>query len=185
MFRLLVLWAWPLGLIRNAHRFLSAVRFSRPSSAHPLIITSHVDGTPIWLGGLWPLGLLVVAANSPQAATLSIAEVLRRFSGTATIAVALLVASGIVNGCLLVGSLELLIATVMSNFSSQIALFLVMALLAANRFWTTPKLDNIDTANSSRWRKRLVLHVTAEQILGLAVLALVSVLGTLQPALPA
>ena len=58
----------------------------------------------------------------------------------------------------------------------------VMALLAtANRFWLTPKLSCFPT--TQEWLARLRLHVLGEQTLGMVVIGIVSVLGTLEPAI--
>jgi len=65
--------------------------------------------------------------------------------------------------------------------SAKVALFLFMACWPRqNRFWLTPKL--IDFPTSGAWLARLRLHVFGEQALGLMVVGLVSLLGTLEPA---
>ena len=154
--------------------------------AGPVHIASdvaHLLAAGLWLGGLWPLSLLVVAARSPQPHGLPIAEVLSRFSGVATGTVAVLVASGLINGWFLVGSLTLLVSSTYGQLLLlKIALFLLMAALAtANRFWITPRLAA--SPSSNHWLDRLRWHVATEQALGLFVLALVGLLGTLQPAI--
>ena len=146
---------------------------------------THLLAAGFWLGGLWPLGLLVVAARDGDTNALPIAEVLRRFSGVATGTVAALLASGLVDSWFLVGSFGMLVSTIYGQLLlAKVTLFGLMALLAAaNRFWITPRLDEERSPTRGRWLHRLRYHVVAEQVLGMGVLAVVSLLGTLQPAI--
>jgi putative copper resistance protein D len=143
---------------------------------------AHLLAAGTWLGGLWPLGLVIAASLRETRDTAAIAELLRRFSGVGTIAVAILVASGLVQTWFLVGTPTALISSDYGRLLClKVALFLVMALLAAaNRFWLTPKLSRDPT--SKEWLVRLRYHVLGEQALGLCVIGLVAILGTLQPA---
>jgi putative copper resistance protein D len=151
---------------------------------------AHLLAAGLWLGGLWPLGIIVVASlnrvNGSDDGT-AIGEVLQRFSGVGTIAVAILVASGLVNSWFLVGSPGALISSTYGRMLlAKVVLFLMMTMLAtANRFWITPQLDRVALPSTGAWLRRLRRHVVGEQVLGLLVLALVSVLGTLQPTIPA
>ena len=147
---------------------------------------AHLVAAGIWLGGLWPLGYMIAATRNARGdpnRQLAMGDVLTRFSGVGTITVAVLVASGLVNSWFLVGSpMALLSSPYGWLLSAKIALFLLMALLAtANRFWLTPKISAFPT--SQEWLARLRLHVFGEQALGLFVIGLVSVLGTLEPAI--
>ena len=146
---------------------------------------AHLVAAGVWLGGLWPLGLMIAASRDVSRLSddrLAIGEVLTHFSGVGSVAVAVLVASGLVNSWFLVGTPGALFSTNYGRLLSlKIALFLCMALLAsANRFWLTPKLSAFPT--SETWLARLRLHVCGEQALGLIVVGLVSLLGTLEPA---
>ncbi len=59
-----------------------------------------------------------------------------------------------------------------------------MAMLAgANRFWITPGLHAAKIGTETLWLRRIRRHVAAEMALGLLVIALVSLFGTLQPAI--
>jgi putative copper resistance protein D len=59
----------------------------------------------------------------------------------------------------------------------------MLGFAAMNRFWITPQFVRpLPTDDRHTWLGRLRKHVLAEQVLGLAVLAAVSILGTLQPA---
>ena len=147
---------------------------------------AHLLAAGVWLGGLWPLGLIVAASRDLSRGSegrLMIGDVLTRFSGVGTIAVAVLVASGVVNSWFLVGNPAALFSNAYGRLLSvKVAIFLFMALLAsANRFWLTPKLSIFPTSDA--WLARLRLHVFGEQALGLVVVALVSVIGTLEPAI--
>jgi putative copper resistance protein D len=147
---------------------------------------AHLVAAGVWLGGLLPLGFVSVSSlkSSGNAVhDVAIGEVLRRFSGVGTTAVAILVASGLVNSWFLVGTpLALITSPYGWLLLAKVTLFAFMAVLAAaNRFWITPQL--VTSLSSATWLRRLRWHVAAEQALGLSVLALVSVLGTLEPAI--
>ena len=63
----------------------------------------------------------------------------------------------------------------------------MLALAIANRFWLVPSLNNVrshvsDDKLATPLRK-LYNHVLGEQLLGTMILFIVSVLGTLQPAI--
>ena len=159
------------------------------STAHIVADAAHLLAGGLWLGGLWPLCFIVfrsISTGNDRQHDLAMGEVLRRFSGIATIAVAILVVSGLVNSWFLVGSIRALLASTYGwLLVTKVGVFGLMVLLAsANRFWITPQLDSSALASTGVWLRRLRWHVTAEQGLGFVVLAVVSVLGTLQPAIP-
>lgn len=66
---------------------------------------------------------------------------------------------------------------------AKLGLFTLMLLLAAtNRFWLVPAVAARDgNLKSETSLARLRNHIIAEQILGLLIIAIVSVLGTLGP----
>jgi putative copper resistance protein D len=148
---------------------------------HSTADATHLLAAGTWLGGLWPLGLVIAASLRDTSNTSAIAELLRRFSGVGTIAVATLVASGLVQTWILVGTPTALISSGYGRLLlAKVALFLVMVALAtANRFWLTPQLSRNPT--SQKYLARLRHHVIGEQALGLGVIGIVSILGTLQP----
>lgn len=150
---------------------------------HIAVDAAHLAAAGVWLGGLAPLGW-VLAQCARTGAAMDAERVLLRFSGVGYLAVAALVATGLVNAWLLVKSPGALIATTYGRLlSAKVAIFLVMAGLAAvNRFRLTPRLGGPATPSTARTLNRLRLHVAAEQGLGLLVLAIVSALGTLDPA---
>ncbi len=145
----------------------------------------HLIAAGFWLGGLWPLGrTVVVSRRAHPAESAEIAGVLMRFSGLGYVAVAVLIASGLLNSWFLVGSVGRLTGTDYGRLLlAKIGLFGAMALLAvANRFWITPRLARASAQDASAWLGRLRRHIISEQALGLIVVGIVSVLGTLQPA---
>ena len=102
------------------------------------------------------------------------------------VAVASLIASGLVNCFFLVGSVSSLPTTPYGQILlGKIALFAAMlALAAANRFWIVPRMMETRTARSGEpafWLGRLRNHLLGEQLLGLMILLAVSVLGIMPP----
>ena len=155
-------------------------------SAHILADAVHLIAAGVWLGGLWPLSVALAWAHRGETRrSLAAGELLTRFSGVGYIAVAALVGSGLVNSWFLVGDLDRLVTTTYGRLLLvKVALFLAMAgLAAANRFWITPPLRRPGEAATDLWLRRIRRHLVAEQSLGLLVLGVVSILGTLQPAI--
>lgn len=152
--------------------------------SHLINQMAHLIAAGLWLGGLLPLGLLLRrAAGARGAAYLPLARAaLPHFSQIGYVAVALLMITGTVNTIMLVGSVSALIGTPYGRLLLlKIALFLAMVGLAlVNRFRLTPRLAGGETAQGSV--RALCRSVVAEQALGLAVLAVVAVLGTWPPA---
>jgi copper resistance protein D len=107
-----------------------------------------------------------------------------RFSGMGYVAVAVLVASGLVNGWYLVGSLPGLVGTPYGQLLLvKLCLFAGMLCLAVmNRFWLVPSLRKDGEASQGHALARLRRHVVAEETLGLLVILIVSALGTMEPA---
>jgi putative copper resistance protein D len=146
----------------------------------------HLLAAGAWLGGLLPLGMIVVSCRRKELLDDDAVFVLWRFSGMAYLAVAALVTSGSVNGWFLIGSLSALIGT---SYGELLLLklgllALMLCLAAANRFWLIPALAKAPTASESGLvLARLRRHILAEQILGILVVGIVSLLGTLSPAI--
>ena len=158
-----------------------------PGTIHIASDIAHLLAAGWWLGGLLPLGILVFAApaaGDSRHGDFPLGKVLCRFSGIGTVAVAILIASGVVNSWFLVGSPNALLTSVYGRLLiAKVAIFLIMAAIAtANRWWITPQLCRPGSAFTHAWLARLRCHVLAEQALGLCVVVLVSLLGTLQPA---
>jgi putative copper resistance protein D len=146
---------------------------------------AHLLAAGAWLGGLVPLGMVVASCRTKQLSNADAVFVLSRFSGMAYLAVAALVASGAINGFFLIGSLSALIGTSYGELLlSKLGLFgLMLCLAASNRFSLVPALAKASAAGlSDLVLTRLRRHILAEQILGILVVAIVSLLGTLAPA---
>src|SRR6202011_464385 len=104
----------------------------------------HLFAASIWIGGLVSLVLLLSAGRRDRSsAGASFARhATERFSTMGIAAVVVVLATGIVNTWILVGSWHALIVTGYGQLLMlKMALFAVMLLFAAaNRFWLTPRL---------------------------------------------
>ena len=134
----------------------------------------HLLAAGAWLGGLVALAYTLFEGAGDKE------QILMRFSGMGYVAVAVLVASGFVNGLYLVGTLDALVGTPYGQLLLvKLGLFAgMLALAVSNRFWLVPALK----AGEPRTLARLRRHVIGEEALGLLVILVVSVLGTIEPA---
>jgi putative copper resistance protein D len=146
-----------------------------PGLGHELNQAVHLLAAGAWLGGLWPLHALLRRAGPDDPA---IEDGVAHFSQMGYVAVALIAATGVINTCMLVGSVGALFGTPYGRLLSvKVALYLVMVAIAlVNRLSLAPRLRTDGTAPA-----RLARSVVVEQALGLAVIAAVSVLGTWPP----
>lgn len=140
----------------------------------------HLIASGVWLGGLLPFAIALLLASRGGISPQSAGEITRRFSNLATVGVALIVLSGIVNSWVLVGSMSALTSSLYGCLLlAKIGLFAVMVGMAAfNRIGLAPRLMR-ETPLAAR---QLAINSGIELGLGLAVFAIVGVLGTLQPA---
>jgi putative copper resistance protein D len=156
--------------------------------AHKINQMVHLAAAGLWLGGLAPLALLLLRALTVHGAPfVPLARLaLPHFSQMGYAAVALVALTGTVNGMLLVGSFEALLGTPYGRLLLvKIALFGAMVALAlSNRFRLLPRLGDAG-ADSASTLRALLRSVAIEQVLGLAILAVVAVLGTWPPAIVA
>ncbi|MBN8973202.1 MAG: copper homeostasis membrane protein CopD [Rhizobiales bacterium] len=157
---------------------------------HTISDGAHLLAAGAWLGGLIPLAAILRRSGAAGLVVepRQVGQILLRFSGMGYIAVATLIGSGLVNSWFLVGPPAGLLTTSYGQFLlGKLVLFGVMlALAGANRFWLVPSMNKarIDAPDEwSRWSARLRNHVLGEQVLGWMVLAVVSFLGTMQPAI--
>ncbi|GAC1557789.1 MAG: copper homeostasis membrane protein CopD [Herpetosiphon sp.] len=146
----------------------------------------HLLAAGAWLGGLVSLFSLVARAvrtSSPgwdaEATNAAI-----RFSGMGYLAVATLIGSGLINSWFLVGSPSPLVGTPYGQvLIVKLVLFAGMLVLASvNRFLIVPKLIKANEGHRAGGLVSLRRHIVGEQALGLAIVLIVSVLGTMQPA---
>ena len=157
--------------------------------AHQIADMAHLLAAAAWLGALAALLILVVWASHGGGAEVAATarRGLERFSGMGTAAVAILVASGLVNGWFLIGRTfpRSLIATPYGlALSAKLVLFVAMLGLAALHRWRgTPRLARAVDAGGSPTRalRRLELSLAVETLFAVGVLALVAWLGLLEP----
>ncbi len=145
----------------------------------------HLLAAGAWLGGLLPLCLFLAPHRTAHVSNDEAVRILSRFSGMGYVAVAVLIASGSINSWFLIGSLPHLIDTSYGQLLlSKLGLFGLMLLLAlSNRFRLVPAIAQSKTATGSeRLLARLRRQVGGELVLALLVVGILSVLGTLSPA---
>ncbi|MGA8398724.1 MAG: copper homeostasis membrane protein CopD, partial [Stellaceae bacterium] len=154
-------------------------------ASHEINQMAHLTAAGLWLGGLVPLGVLLRRAVRPDGDDyVALARIaLPHFSQIGYVAVALLAITGTVNSVMLVGSLGAFVTTPYGRLLGvKIGLFLAMVGLAlGNRFRLMPRLRGPQEAIVVPLRT-LARSVLAEQAIGLAILAVVAVLGTWPPA---
>lgn len=141
---------------------------------------AHVAATAGWLGALPPLALVLALAQRRPSAVGFAGAATRRFSPLGMIWVAVLVASGIVNSWVLVGTIPALVGTAYGRLLLiKLALVLAMLCLAAvNRLWLTPDLDR----HPRRALRALAATISLETALGAGVLVVVGAFGASMPA---
>lgn len=149
----------------------------------------HLLAAGVWLGALAVLAILLVTAHRRTEITYlpTLHRALRHFSGVGSVSVAALVATGLINSWFLIGPSHLgdLFHTSYGwlLLIKLLAFFGMLLLAAINRFFLTPGLGGVlaydgPTAPEVHALRRSVL---VEAGLGIAVLALVSAMGTLAP----
>jgi putative copper resistance protein D len=148
----------------------------------------HLVAAAAWIGGVFSLALLIGATRrtNPHAWAPLVRDATDRFSALAILSVGTLLVTGIVNGSILVGSLHALLVTKYGQLLMfKIALFAVMlAFAAANRFWLTPGISSLpDKGNELDAVRKLRRNCHIEMAVGLAIFAIVGVLGTIHPAI--
>jgi putative copper resistance protein D len=136
----------------------------------------HLLATTLWPMGLLPFALLLYCVRRSSDTSLHV-NLTNRFSAISFWTVVILLASGIVNSWLLVGSLNNLFHTPYGQtLTRKIVIFGFMVVFGAiNSFWLKPRLSASPAA--SRW---LQWNVAIELSLMIVVIVIVGFLG-LQP----
>jgi putative copper resistance protein D len=148
----------------------------------------HLISSASWIGGLVSLALLLTAARRYEAdAWASVAlGTTQRFSTLGLISVGFILATGIVNAWILVGSLHGLTVTEYGRLLMlKVTLFAAMLMMAAaNRFWLTPRLALASGSEPQlKALRQLTRNSVIEIVLGLMIFGIVAVLGMLHPAI--
>jgi len=187
---------WPATMV--AACFVAAIAWTGHAGAEPgaagnlhlIADVLHLLCASIWLGGLLPLAMALIASGrgpGPLDAALA-REVTTRFSTLGLASVGLLVVTGCINAVLLIGSPGALTASTYGRLLLvKLGLFaVILSLAAVNREFLRPRLLAGAPADrplaAQRW---LAINSVAEIGLGLAIFAVVGALGILHPAIHA
>jgi copper resistance protein D len=147
----------------------------------------HLLAASAWIGGLLPLLLLLGEAgrrNEIDGPSIAF-HASQRFSALGIVSVSVLLATGLINSWILIGSLRGLVATDYGQLVLlKVLLFAAMLCVAAvNRMLLTPRLgDPRGGQREVRALRQLKRNITIEIVIGLGVFAIVGILGTLHPA---
>lgn len=145
----------------------------------------HAVAAALWLGALAALTTLLLCRAAPD--DVAIHRALHGFARLGTLAVGLLVVTGLVNSWFLVGPAR--IGDLGTSLYGQLligklVLFALMLIFAAgNRFRLTPELGSVlaGGADPRQALQRLRRSVLTETLVGAILLAVVAVMGTLAP----
>jgi putative copper export protein/mono/diheme cytochrome c family protein len=190
------LWRWS-GLVCAAGLLASlawaghgAATPGAPGNLHLAADILHLLAAGAWVGSLVPLALLLAEArrSGDAAARLSVRRIVMRYSILAAASVVVLFTAGLINTWFLAGTVPALIGTEYGRFLLlKITIFLVMVVFGAvNLLRMTPRL-----AVTGSERRPLIeaaldhlrRNASVEALLGLCVLGIVAVIGTLPPGL--
>ena len=164
------------GLASTGH---AAMHEGWQGIAHPLNDVVHVLAGGAWVGSLLPLFLILKSQDKAVALSGDARSALMRFSSLGHIAVALVLASGVINTLFILGHLPAdLSSPYQAMLAAKIALIGVMIALAlVNRYRFVPQASlNQPQALLAIWRATIV-----ESGLGLCVIGLVAWFGMLEP----
>jgi putative copper export protein len=146
-----------------------------PGVARAGVMAAHLLSAGVWLGGLMPL-----ARTLPRAGPDTV-PLLREFGRVALAAVALLVTSGMITAVAVVtlagGALG---RTYLEAFGVKLALVAAMLALASLNRWRLTPLAERDPVAA---RRAFVWTVAGEQVLALAIIAAVTLLGQTDPSM--
>jgi len=147
----------------------------------------HLLAAAIWMGALLALAALLLTSIRERTGARDVLRGLEAFSSIGVAVVALLLLSGVINSWFLVGPShigQLLTSPYGLLLDAKLALFAgMLALAAANRYRFTPQLSAALPGAGSQEISLSVLRrsIVWETALALLVLAIVSLMGTLEP----
>jgi putative copper resistance protein D len=146
-----------------------------PGAVRIAVFAAHLLGAGVWLGGLLPLALALPRAGDDTA------PLLREFGRIALATVALLVTTGMI-----IAAAVLALAagppsmTYVKTLLTKLALVAAMLGVASVNRW---RLTPLATRDPAAARRALTWTVAAEQVLALAVIAAVTLLGQISPSM--
>ena len=151
----------------------------------------HLLTAAFWPGALVPLAVfLLLMLKSDQVDTIAlVAQVVRRFSASSLIAVAVLATTGLLNSAFMLGSLPALLATLYGRILvSKLILFLAMIGFGARNLLVLKPMIAVDLPAANLAQKspvRLLLRNVLWEIgLGTIVILIVASLGITPPPMP-
>jgi putative copper resistance protein D len=158
-------------------------------AVHLMVQIVHVFAASVWLGSLPILGFVLrqawVVGGSAWRDTVQ--YVLPRYSRTGYVAVGVILFTGCLNSWFLLDGVDAFLNTTYGRILfAKISLFVLMVGLAMiNRFVLAPQIlqPKANTVVADMALRRLWRTVVIEQCLGLSIIAVVSVLGTIAPAM--
>jgi len=186
--RLTLAWLSVIGLVSLAWVGHAAAGSGPLAAIHLSGDALHLLAFAFWPGTLAPLAVflfLILNSNQVEAIRLA-APVLRRFSVSSLIAVAVMALTGLLNGIFMVGSVHALLTSAYGQLlASKIILFCAMIGFGAwNLLWLKPRITrdplNLNIGNQ-RVIRLLLKNVLREIALGTVVILIVGVLGTMPP----
>ncbi len=158
------LWATETGIwVAAAGGILALWSFSRVGHVSEaeslwlgLVLLVHLAGVAFWIGILSPLRRLASDARTlSDAATLGL-----RFGQIATVTVPMLIAAGVIVAWRLLGDISVLVMTVygLTLLGKIVAVGVLLACAAANKFRFVPALSNGDPAAAVGLRRSIALE---------------------------
>ena len=138
----------------------------------------HLIAAAVWIG---TLALLITSLMRRATAIYEVVAALRRFSTTGSMVVGVLIVTGVINLAMiadLTRPTDLIASDYGQTLAVKVALFLAMlAFAAANRWHFTPQLEQA----AGRDTRAIRMSLSLELCLGIAVVLVVALLGTLSP----
>jgi putative copper resistance protein D len=164
---------------------LAWISHAAAATLHPFGVLGdmlHLCAAGLWMGGLVPLVIFLAHTSASFSLAEIVPRVLRRFSTLSLCCVSVLVASGISNSWLLVGSVSALFTTPYGRLLLvKLTLFAALVAFGArNRFLVKAKL--LKAPAGPHLVSQLRRNVLYEVCLGAAVVAIVACLGITPPA---